>query len=220
MLVGWQRQNKKAIMLAFGLLVYVLTISVPGLYWERWIIPIIPLGTLFAARLVWTLVDTLVKRRYYQTWPASLIAVLVILTLSIIPLKETIQQACLMTYPDTRALATEWIGSHVPAGSRLVRERYTAFIPDDQISVKFSYYLYELNEDDSDQTLNHYDYAVASSWAYRRFYKAPALYPEEVTFYDRLFENELVAEFQPDPWKRPGPTVRIYHLARNTSPLE
>jgi len=211
---AWRRQNKKASLLVFAFVVFLLTITVPSLYWNRWIIPVIPLGLLFGARAVWLGIDGLVNYRPHLARASKLGAALLIVLLSAMPLKETMQQAYLLTRPDTRTLATEWIIAHVPAGSKIVRERYTGFIPDDDFSVTFSYYLYDLGP--YEPRLNgQYDYFVASSYAYGRFFAAGDLSREQVTFYERLFDDELVAEFEPDAWQRPGPTIRIFQAAND-----
>jgi hypothetical protein len=71
-----------------------------------------------------------------------------------------------------------------------------------------------------DETLApRYDYLVTSSDVYEFFFKLASLRSERVEsceeqakFYEELFENELIAEFEPDPWKTPGPTIRIYRI--------
>ena len=210
----WREKNKRAILLLFGFVMFLLTIIMPRLYWQRWIIPLIPIGLLFAAKTLWTGADALAEyRQGFARWGKS-VAILLIIATSLVPLKESVTHAYLMTQSDTRTLAKQWIGVNVPSGSRIVRERYTVFIPDDDFSVTFSYYLHRLGP--FDETLaRRYDYFVASSYAYERFFKVADLHPEKVEFYEKLFENELLAEFKPDPWKTSGPTIRIYRMPGN-----
>ncbi len=218
MFLTWHKRNKQAILLLFGFVMFLLTIMVPALYWQRWIIPLIPIGLLFAAKALWTGVDVVTEHKpERRRWTQSA-AILLIIILSIIPLKETGRHTYLMTQPDTRILAAQWIEANLPAGSKIAREWYTPLIPGEGISVTYRRFLYQLGP--FDETLGRqYDYLVASSYAYdiylnlaNRRPEDVASYAEPVKFYQKLFANEPVAEFKPDPWKTPGPTIRVYKI--------
>jgi hypothetical protein len=216
MWLGWWERNKKAILLLFGVIMFLFTIIFLRLYWDRWIIPLIPLGLLFAAKALWTGIDALIEYRPgFARWgkPA---AILLILAVSILPLYESIRHVYMMTRTDTRTLAAQWIEKNIPAGSRIGREWYTPLIPGD-FSITFNRFLYQLEPFEGARP---YDYLVTSAGAYERFFKTAELRPEkvefyeaQVKFYEKLFQNELVAEFKPDPWKVTGPTIRIYRLS-------
>jgi hypothetical protein len=218
MFLVWHGRNRRAIPLLSGFIMFLLTIIVPSWYWQRWIIPLVPIGLLFAARALWTGIDALMEcKPGFARWGKS-VAILLITAMSIVPLKGSIRHVYLMTQPDTRTLAAQWIEANVPPGSRIARERFTPLIPGDGLFVTYIRYLYELEL--FDETLApRYDYLVTSSDVYEFFFKVASLRSERVEsceeqakFYEELFENELIAEFEPDPWKTPGPTIRIYRI--------
>jgi hypothetical protein len=189
-------------------------------YWVRWVIPLIPIGLLFAARAFWTGIDALVVHRPgLERW-AKLLSILMIIALSSISLKESITYVHLMTKPDTRTLAAQWLAANLPPGARVAREWYTPIIPVEGLSVTYKRYLYEWG---SLKTLEqNFDYLVTSSDAYERFFEAARLspanvefYKEPVEFYQKLFQVVPVAEFKPDPEKTPGPIIRIYRMSRH-----
>ena len=215
MFLAWRERNKKAILLMFGFIVFLLTIVIPSRYQQRWIVAVIPVGLLFAARALWTGIDALTGYKSGLTRWGQPVAVLLISALSVVPLKESIRHVYLMTQPNTQILSTQWIEENLPPGSRIAREVNTGIIPDDDFSITFSHRLFELGPFDETLT-QQYDYFVASSDGYQRFFKVADLDPERVefyeeplAFYEKLFENELVAEFKPDPWKTAGPMIRI-----------
>jgi hypothetical protein len=212
-------RNKRAILLLVGSAAFLLTISAPRLYWQRWAAPLIPVSLLFAAGAFWTVVDRWKKQHPgFARWERPAAALLVIV-LSLLPARESIRYLYTMTQPDTETLAAQWLAANAPPGSRIVREWSTAAIPSDDVSVTYSYFLSSLGP--FDETLAHqYDYFVASSYAYEEFFQAAALrvenkesYEKQVEFYRQLFKNELVAQFDPDPWKTAGPTIKIYHMS-------
>ena len=60
---------------------------------------------------------------------------------------------------------------------------------------------------------SNYQYLVASSSMYGRFFAEPARYGPEVAFYQALFTEELLTEIVPTA-TRGGPVIRIYRLRR------
>lgn len=58
-----------------------------------------------------------------------------------------------------------------------------------------------------------FDYLIVNSAQYDRFMRQADRYPQWADFYQQVFEEmELVKEFKPAPWSRPGPTIQIYRL--------
>jgi hypothetical protein len=57
-----------------------------------------------------------------------------------------------------------------------------------------------------------YDYLIASSAMFDRYFNEAQRYPKEIEFYERLFtQGELLQEFVPNRWQA-GPTIRIYQI--------
>lgn len=213
--LAWRRQNKKAILLLLASVAFLLTIVVPSLYWQRWIIPLVPISLLFAANTLWVGLDTLEKRKPgFARWGRSLLGLLVV-TLSIVPLKNSVRYVHSMTQVDTRALAARWAEANLPPSSRIAREWYTPIVPRNDLSVTYTRFLYELGP--LETLAGEYDYLVASSYAYDRFFRVAdqrpenvESYGEQVGFYEQLLGTQPVEEFKSESWKTPGPTIGIY----------
>ncbi|HEX9923794.1 MAG TPA: hypothetical protein VGD99_14140, partial [Anaerolineae bacterium] len=213
-LFNWRASNKKAILLVSGFSLFLLTISVPRLYWDRWIIPIVPIALLFAAKAIWTMVDFVARRRPLSRHWEKLAAVVLIILLSVVPLRQSLRHVYRTNLPDTRTLVTEWVQKNIPPGARIARERFTPFIPDDAYSIKFTIHMHQLGAYDS--LSNEYDYVVVSDQNYQGYFELAELHPEKVEFYNKLFENELVAEFKPGR-RVVGPVIRIYRIPQKVA---
>jgi hypothetical protein len=115
------------------------------------------------------------------------------------------------TFPDTRALALQWIDSHLPAGSRIAREEYTPQVPDGRLHVT---YVWSLAWRDYGWYLDQgTDYLVVSSNVYNRALQPPYVAgPAGPGFYRFIFDRlPLMAEFVPGIGTS-GPTIRIYQV--------
>lgn len=214
MLLSWRASSKKAVLLLCGFSLFLLTISVPRLYWQRWIIPIIPIALLFAAKAVWTMVDFIAQHRPMSMRWEKPMAVALIIVLSVVPLHQSLRHVYRSNLPDTRTLATQWILENIPPGSRIARERFTPFIPGDAYSIKFVIHLHQLG--DYESLSNEYNYVVVSDRNYESYFELAELHPEKVEFYSDLFESHLVAEFKPGR-RIVGPVIRIYRMPQKVA---
>jgi hypothetical protein len=117
-------------------------------------------------------------------------------------------------------MAAQWIETNLPPNSRIARESRTGIIQADNLSVTSTYRLC-CSLGSFDKTLTQqYDYFVTGESNYNQFFEAAEVdpekaevYTEQIVFYEKLFENELIAEFKPDPWKAAGTTIRIYRMS-------
>jgi hypothetical protein len=214
--LAWHERNRKAIALLLGATIYVLTLTVPSLYWQRWLIPMLPIGLLVASRVLWTGIDVLTESGHrWARWKTPVV-ISMIIVLSFLPVMNSVKYLYTRTLPNTKSLAARWFEANVPPGSRIAREWYTPMVPRNDVEVTWSRYLYQL--DPLDETLAHrYDYLVTSSDAYKQFFRLADQYPERVDlyrepveFYEALLEMDPVVEFQPEPYKTTGPIIRVY----------
>lgn len=120
------RQN--AVLLAFPV-TFILFISALSLRWERWIVPILPFLSLYAAADIFALgkiAGRMVHRRSLETAVAT--GVLLIITMAI-ALTSNLNARATERRNDTRAVAGTWLLKNVPIGSRLLMEAYTPQLP-------------------------------------------------------------------------------------------
>lgn len=211
------RRNLAARLMALTLLVFVLVIAVPRLYHERWVISIAPVLLLFAASALLQ-ATALVGRRLSGPRARQIAGAALVLAVLAAPLADTARRTYLLTQPDTRQQASEWIAANVPPGARIAKESYAGLVLG-PYQVTSAFYLYRLGPFDAALT-SQYDYFVATDKNYGRFYTTAArnpgnvaFYAEPIAFYDALFRTELVAEFRPGPWEANGPIVRVYRSA-------
>jgi hypothetical protein len=212
--LSWRASNKKAVLLVGGFSLFLLTISVPRLYWDRWIIPVVPIALLFATKAMWAMVDFVAQHRPMPIRWEKPAAVTLIILLSVVPLYRTLRHVYRTNLPDTRTLATEWVQQNIPPGARIARERFTPFIPDAAHSIKFTVHLHQLG--DYDSLSKEYDYVIVSNRNYEGYFELAELHPEKVEFYRELFKNELVAEFKPGR-RVVGPVISIYRLPQKVA---
>lgn len=229
-----QRRAEGAVLVAF-LLVYWLAISAHPLRWERWVLPALPFVSLFAAigasagaRLLADRVAMVPARAWFAVLAAALCVPMLL---------QSVEQGRIRSGPDTRALAREWLLTHVPRDSRILIETYGPQVPKDH------YMLYNagaervvrrpqgvrahvvpsgfLSEVGTLASLNEagVEYLVLSSF-YDRFKNMNQIVFEPVvTNYENVLKGaELVAEFLPvtgraaDPLhanREGGPHLRI-----------
>ncbi len=190
-------------------------ISLSSLHWERWLIPVLPVLALLAAlslvRLLRALGPGLRGRRLVRVVAVSL-GVLVVSTPAVARIvRSSLQQL----EPSTRVRAREWALQHLPPGSTIAEEWYTAPlgpVPGKGIRVS---QLRSLAEGHTleDYARERYDVLIVSTGMYGRYLAEPARYPAEVAFYSRLFrEGQLLQAFAPSATSR-GPMIRIYRIA-------
>jgi len=117
-----------------------------------------------------------------------------------------------ITLPDTRWAATLWINENLPPGSKIGIEHYTP--RPDQKKFKISGLgTCGLIKPDSD--LQRFDYVVASSDDYDRFFQNKTKYREQVIRYRDIFTTFLlVKQFQMEKGKVTGPVIKILGVVK------
>lgn len=192
--------------------VFLLGISLSPLHWHRWIIPILPVTLLAAAVALDRTVTWAARGRSART-AAWLFGAGVVLLVA-----WTGARAVLLDIRgangNTRIEARAWMVENLPAGSRLLQEPYgAALVGTGLVGTGLAADEVPSLAQVGDMRLvreRGYDYAVASSDIYNRYFAEAARYPDEVAYYTALFESgDLVAEFAP-AWYESGPTIRVY----------
>ena len=190
---------------------FLTAISLQYLHWDRWLAPALPTMALLAGLGLSGLVDGIRDRLRIKL--IRLVAYTSLFAIVFgLPLYRTIQANSDRVLPDTRIVTGQWINAHLPAGSKLALESYTApldaTIYDTAVSMTVS------NRQIEVYCQQEFDYIVISSFIYERFDLDPERYRSNLAFYAALAKEEnLVYEAVPKPWQLAGPRVLVYQLS-------
>ncbi len=121
---------------------------------------------------------------------------------------RTVQLNIRQTTIDGREYARRWIEADVPAGARIAAESYAPFI--DPVRYNVKYFNNLISEPPDWYATQNYDWLVASSNLYGRFYREPDLYSSEIASYDALFARYPEAA----SFDQNGITIRIFKVKR------
>lgn len=228
----WRRTRLDLIVAPYVILYFVYIGTWKALV-DRYLLVIVPLLLLLAARLAVELVQR--ARPRARAGVAAAVAVVLAVALAL-PLADSIAFDRALSGTDTREVAREWIQDNVPAGSRIAVENYTAPLVSEEDLEHYraagldpvAYRLDRLglpapDTPDLDRDLERLqregvEYVLVSSRVYDRVLAAREEYATAVEFYERLAaEAELVREFRPGTGER-GPVLRLYRVGESPSP--
>ncbi|MGE5619205.1 MAG: ArnT family glycosyltransferase [Sphingomonadaceae bacterium] len=228
------RHRRDALLLLSFPLVYFAFMSAMELFFVRWVVPVTPFVSLFAALGLDRLARLAPKsRRQLAVWLLLVVAMLQ-------PALFSLRLDWLAHQTDTREEANRWAELSIPEGSKVAIEAFSLL---DQESLSFRPTLQHREvelfwratmHDLEYYRQNGFDYLAVSSFLYDRAFADPDAYSDRVEFYQRLDrELPLVATFsprgdgQPVPfdlddldtpfwhlfaYDRPGPTIKVYRL--------
>jgi len=141
-------------------------------------------------------------RPFWVTGAASLLLALTL----VIPLTGTIQAAHRLTTVDSRETARVWIAQNLPPGARVALESYAPYVDPQRFTVQGMYRL--ILYPPSWYIDEKFDYLVFSEGMFKRFYREPDKYAEQIAEYDALFQAfEPVKIFTDGDYE-----VRIYRV--------
>jgi hypothetical protein len=209
--VVYRRDPRRLILLAASA-TFLVAISTSKLHWNRWPLPILPVIVLFAAdglAQLMSAIDALVGRHELQ----SAFAVAGVVLVAFWPAKDAIQLDARESRPSTRVLARDWIESHVPEDSSVVRELKTAPLDDTDLRwmERFSlpYGGWTLDR----YRLDGFRYFVTNAGISGAYTTQPRRYPTQALLYRELRQQGcLLHVFRPDA-HRDGPVIRVYELS-------
>jgi len=141
-------------------------------------------------------------RPFWVTGAASLLLALTL----VIPLTGTIQAAHRLTTVDSRETARVWIAQNLPPGARVALESYAPYVDPQRFTVQGMYRL--ILYPPSWYIDEKFDYLVFSEGMFKRFYREPDKYAQQIAEYDALFQAfEPVKIFTDGDYE-----VRIYRV--------
>ena len=227
--LGWAlwRRTRFDLLVAPYVIVYFVYISTWKELADRYLLPIVPLLLLLAARLC---VEAVMLVRPRGRRFAVPVAAVVLAVAFVLPLSASVAFVRDLSGTDTREVAREWIQQHVPAGSLIALENYGPPLVQENALDHYraagldpvAYRVVRLKlpapgTPDRSRDLTRLrrqgvEYVVVSSRVDDRVLAAPEVYPTAVAFYEQLAaEAELVKEFRPGPGER-GPVLKLYRL--------
>ena len=235
------RRRPWAVILAVFPAVYLLLISLFAMKAERYVLPLLPVATLFAAAFA---VEAL--RRWLPVRPALRAAALATLALAMaVPSFVAYAHGLDRLRGDTRTLAREWIEANLPKGSFLVTESYgpepigaidianlEADVrqriqderPDTKVYAIFQMPMYQVRPENTAlfYDLRLYeesaDLIVVSGSVRSRYRQKPETFEAQNAFYDSLEARwTKVRELGPEDGS--GPRLALYANPRVTPPF-
>jgi hypothetical protein len=226
--LGWAlwRRTRLDVMVAPYAIVYFVYIGTWKELADRYLLVIVPLLILLAARFCVEVVALWPRRRRVVV---PLVAAVLVAAFAL-PLASSIAYDRTLSGADTREVAREWIQDSVPRGALIAVENYGPPLVREDVVDHYraagldpvAYRLVRLKlpapgvperSRDLDRLQERgVEYVVVSSRVRDRVLAAPEVYPTIVDFYQRLdAETELVKEFRPGPGER-GPVLSLYRI--------
>ena len=214
------------VLLAFPLL-FSLGIGPCKLRWDHWLVPVLPVVALWSAQGVLTLARGAAaalggrgsesKGEYTSAAGhgprlAGVVSLGLLLLLALgQPFYTSLRRAVQGAQPNTQVLAIEWFSQQTPAQTVVGSEWYTGLYWSTTIGLEEVPTLGQSTPEYFRERGARF--VVASSEMYDRFYAEPERYADFIAAYERFWrELPLVIELKPDPWRRPGPTIRILRV--------
>jgi hypothetical protein len=208
-----RRDTRRLLLLGF-VAVFLATISVSSLQWQRWVIQILPVVVLFAvsavvagARAVAGVARTNQSRRWLVVGLVAVgtVAIAAEPAVSLVALERA------EAVPSTREQMRAWVIAHVPVGSQIAME-----IKGPELRTAGYRVLdrYDLPTDGTlgDYSAHGYHYLIVNAFVSLRYRLDARQYPVHARFYQFLRERgELLAEFRSTGDER-GPHLKLYYV--------
>jgi 4-amino-4-deoxy-L-arabinose transferase-like glycosyltransferase len=208
--IGWGIRRRSAAVLlvaAFPLLFYAELALLWAVRFQTYLVPMVPYLALLGAYGAVCSIQWLARRRALAVGAVVLAAGLAF------QLVQAADYSAVLASGDVRDAADRWMAQHVPAGSRVVREGYTPFLPPERYRVTELWRA--IDQDPAWYQREGVEYLVLGSFMYGRFFAEPARYAEQVGRYQRLLANAtLLQRIEGSIAGARGARVDVYRLNR------
>ncbi len=182
----WTRTKEGLFLLAFPL-TYFLFINQFIVRNDRTILPMLPFVHLLAAIFLVDLAAWIANRARLPRRAALAVSLALAALMAFVPATQTLAANTRLMQADARDSARVWLVANLPAGTRIATEAYTPYLDTRQ------YVLYGIDalvDREPDWYAEQgFEYLVASSGMYGRFYAEPERYAEWIDQYDQIFDR-------------------------------
>jgi hypothetical protein len=224
------RKPQKILLTIFPI-AFLLFISSLSLRWDRWLIPALPFLGILIAYGIYEVTHYIRRVSVFKNETFSKALIMSVLFIFITNI--AVIDLRVLTAPDTRTEAREWMLENLPPGSSLLMETYSPQLPKEH----FQYFwvnqrsITEFNADAAkDQTFRvrwsvigevsladieqlNIEYVVLSN-RYRLFVEDQENYPSVIKNYEDIFDaGELIYENKGSEDHKKGPTIQIYKFS-------
>ena len=226
LLFAFVRRSRLDLIIAPYLVFYFLYISSWKELADRYLLPLVPLLLLLAARLCVALFRV---RPAVRTLLAPGLAVVVVAAV-VLPLTDTIAFNQQLSRPDVRLRAMAWVEANIPAGSRIVSDTYGPPLVGRKVAGYYRaagmdpvvYRLLALKlpvpgqpdpwRDMAWLRQHKVRYVIVTSAVYGRIKAAAQHYPTEAAFYERLDHTATLLQLFRPMGDEQGPVIKVYRL--------
>jgi 4-amino-4-deoxy-L-arabinose transferase-like glycosyltransferase len=219
----FKHQKKEFILFSFPLILF-LTIGMWKTYATRYLLPTTPffilIGAYFLDFLLAKIRAALSRLRpklSFLTERKGILEGAIVLLFLLSPGLSIAKFDYLLTQPDTRTVAKDWIEANLPPGTKIAYEQYCPPLSPQRYRLYFK--PPSLSQVDLEWLSGRrIKYVIISDIIYSRFTRYPKEFPNQANFYKALDEKAiLVKTFEPK-WDEylvdlHNPTIKIYRLS-------
>jgi 4-amino-4-deoxy-L-arabinose transferase-like glycosyltransferase len=211
MIWGLGRRDRAAMLLGSVTLAYFGLISTYIVRNERTILPLFSLMAALGGTVLMWAEERLNQVCHLNRAIRGLLFLIILLITFLPPLAKTVSVDRNLAQRDAQTLAREWITVHIPTGTVIAGEAYTAVLHPTEYKT-----IYLLNATEHPKAWyceQGAEYVIMSEMAHGRFFADPARYPTQVQDYEQLMaELELVHEIRGPFLGSPGFSVYVYRV--------
>ncbi len=145
---------------------------------ERYLLPAYPAMAVLAA---WASLQLVRRSRARGRWLANTVLAALIFALLLPPLARSLRVTSLLTLPDTRVMAAQWIQDTLAPGRSIALEwSYVPAVDPERFEVL------PLRYEQGGPHAQAADYLVVSSYAFNRYFMEPEAHSHELAFFEAL----------------------------------
>lgn len=211
-ILALKRRRKEDILFLIIPILYLIAICGGKWKWERYAITLMPFIAIYASSFYFTFVNGLLSKRMSEktvNYALLFFALIIIIN----PTYNIVRYDYLLTQKDTRTICKEWVNENIPHNCKIGQDAYTGELSNSEYTITKVFSL--SNKPFDFYIRDNYQYLIVSDTQYERYFAESEKYPENVTFYRKLFsEGHLIKEITPrgDLWPKPSERFKKYHI--------
>jgi 4-amino-4-deoxy-L-arabinose transferase-like glycosyltransferase len=219
----FKHKKRELLLFSFPLILFV-TVGMWKTYAMRYLLPMTPFFILAAAYFSDFLLSRLesslsrLKPKFaFLAQKQGILKGIVVILFILSPAISIIKFDYLLTQPDTRTLARDWIEGHIPEGTKIAIEQYCPPLSPKKYKVVFK--PPSLSQVDLEWlSRRKIKYVIVSDIIYSRFTRYPKEFPNQANFYRALDEKAVLVKIFEPKWNEylvdlHNPTIKIYRLS-------